>query len=107
MKLSLDSIIAPEKLHHYLLKHRDVDDKSKLLSLAGYDRTHADLLERDIRALLTQEAQPIETTEYVEKFSITGVLFGPNGRQLRVRTIWARLLTTGATRFVTLYPDRS
>lgn len=107
MKLPPDSSIAPAKLHEYLLKRRDVDDKSGFLSLGGYDRTHADRLERDIRSLLSQDADPIETTEYAEKFSICGVLPGPNGRRLRVRTIWAKLLTTGETRFVTLYPDRS
>jgi hypothetical protein len=106
MKLPPDSLIAATKIHDYLLKRRDVDDKSKFLSLAGYDATQATRLEADIRALLRFDAEPIETTEYVEKFAIVGVLTGPNGRQLHVRTIWAKLLTTGEARFVTLYPER-
>jgi hypothetical protein len=107
MKLPPHSLIAPAKIDEYLLKHRDVDDKSGFLSLAGYDRTQPHRLEQDIRSLLLLEAAPTETTEYAEKFAICGVLTGPNGRRLRVRTIWAKLHTTGETRFVTLYPDRS
>ena len=107
MKLPPDSVIAPAKLHEYLLKRRDVDDKSGFLALAGYDRSQADRLEGDIRSLLSLEAESVETTEYAEKFAIRGILSGPNGQRLRVRTIWAKLLTTGETRFVTLYPDRS
>ena len=106
MKLPPDSLIAAAKLNDYLLKRRDVDDKSKFLLLAGYDASQAERLEADVRALLTLDAEPIETTEYVEKFAIVGDLTGPNGRQLHVRTIWAKLLTTGETRFVTLYPER-
>ncbi len=107
MKLPADSFIAPAKIHDYLLKHREVDDKSGFLALAGYDRSQAHRLEQDIRSLLLLDAAPTETTEYVEKFAICGVLTGPNGRRLRVRTLWAKLHTTGETRFVTLYPDHS
>lgn len=107
MKLPADSLIDPRKVTHYLLVRRDVDDKSGFLHLAGYEPRHASRLVDDIRSLLLLEAAPTETTEYAEKFAICGVLTGPNGRRLRVRTIWAKLLTTGETRFVTLYPDRS
>lgn len=107
MKLPADSLIDPRKVTHYLLVRRDMDDKSGFLRLAGYEPHHASRLVEDIRSLLLLEAAPTETTEYAEKFAICGVLTGPNGRRLRVRTIWAKLLTTGETRFVTLYPDRS
>lgn len=107
MKLPADSLIDPRKITHYLLVRRDMDDKSGFLRLAGYEPQHAARLEADIRDLLKFDAWPVEVTEYAEKFAIYGPLTGPNGRQLRVRSIWARLHTTGEVRFVTLYPASS
>ena len=107
MKLPADSVIDPRKVTQYLLVRRDVDDKSGFLRLAGYEPQHAIELMDDIRALLSQEAMPIEITDYVEKFAIHGTLTGPNGRQLRVRSICAKLHTNGEVRFVTLYPASS
>ncbi len=104
MKLPVDSIIDPRKVTEYLLVRRDVDDKSGFLRLAGYEPHHASRLLEDIRALLCQDAEPTEVTEYAEKFAIHGVLTGPNGRRLRITSIWAKLHTTGEVRFVTLYP---
>ena len=104
MKLPAHSIIDPRKVTDYLLLRREVDDKSGFLRLAGYEPHHASRLLADIRTLLEQEAEPIEIGEYSEKFAIQGVLSGPNGRRLHVRSIWAKLHTTGEVRFVTLYP---
>ncbi len=104
MKLPADSFVDPRKITHYLLVQRDVDDKSRFLRLAGYEPHHAARLLEDIRALLHQDAQPIEISEYAKKFAIQGTLIGPNGRQLRIRSIWAKLHTTGEVRFVTLFP---
>ncbi len=104
MKLPADSFIDPRKATHYLLVRQDADDKSGFLRLAGYEPHHASRLVDDIRALLLLDASPVEVSEYAEKFAIHGALTGPNGRQLRVRSIWARLHTTGEVRFVTLYP---
>jgi len=107
MKLPSDSFIDPWKVTDYLLVRRDVDDKSGFLRLAGYEPHHAHGLLEDIRTLLHQDAEPLEISEYAEKFAIHGVLTGPNGRQLRVRSIWAKVLSTGEIRFVTLYPASS
>lgn len=107
MKLPSDSFIDPRKITHYLLVRRDVDDKSGFLRLAGYDQSNASRLLEDIRALLDHEADLVEISEYSEKFLIEGALSGPNGRRLRVRSIWAKVLATGEIRFVTLYPSRS
>lgn len=107
MKLPPDSLIDPRKITHYLLVRRDVDDKSGFLRLAGYEPHHASRLIEDIRTLLRLDAAPVEVSEYAEKFAIHGKLTGPNGRQLRVRSIWAKLHTTGEVRFVTLYPASS
>lgn len=105
MKLARDSQIAREKITRYLLNPRDEDDKSKFLAQAGYTAAHADKLLEDLRGLLVQEAELIHTTEYGDKFRIRGTLIGPNGRQLRVVSIWMIEEATGLTKFVTLIPD--
>ena len=52
MKLPEDAAIARTKLHDYLLRHRDEDDKSGFLALAGYTLDNADRLMHDIRTQL-------------------------------------------------------
>lgn len=105
MKLPADGYIDPRKVTDYLLVRRDVDDKSGFLRLAGYEEIHSNRLLEDIRTLLNQDAKSIEISDYAEKFAIDGILVGPNGRRLHVRSIWAKLHTTGEVRFVTLYPS--
>ncbi len=113
MKLARDSQIAHEnsqiaheKVTRYLLNLRDEDDKSKFLAQAGYTAAHADKLLEDLRGLLTQQAELIQTTEYGDKYHIHGTLIGPNGRHLRVVSIWMIEEATGQTKFVTLIPDK-
>jgi hypothetical protein len=62
---------------------------------------------KDIREqLLPLDAQLTEQTEYGPKFRIRGTLTGPNGRALRVVTVWMREEATNQTKFVTLFPDK-
>jgi hypothetical protein len=108
MKLPSDTIIAPEKLSHYLLRPRDDHDKSGFLAMGGYGPTEADQLERDLRTqLLPLEAAHAGTTEYGEKLIIRGTLTGPNGRALKVLSVWMLEKPSGLTKFITLYPDHT
>lgn len=107
MKLPSDAIIAIEKMTNYLLQWRPENDKSRFLAHAGYTEQHADRLASDIRQqLLRLEAEFEETTEYGEMYSIIGSLIGPNGRMLRVASIWMTESATGQTKFITLYPAK-
>ncbi len=84
----------------------DVDDKSGYLSLAGYTREEYGELIRDIRwQLLPGEAVFHRHDKYGEYFALEGILKGPNGSTLGVRTIWQRT-NHGIIRFITLYPKR-
>lgn len=106
MRLPPDSIIAPEKLRDYLLRPRDDHDKSGFLALAGYEAGSHERLEADLRTqLLPLEADDAGQTPYGQKFIIRGGLAGPNGRSLRVLSVWMLDKATGLTRFITLYPD--
>lgn len=106
MKLPADSEIARIKVTHYLLKLRDEDDKSRFLALGGYTLVHADKLLDELRGLLAGEAEFVQSTEYGDKYRIHGTLTGPNGRALRVASIWMTEAATGRTKFVTLYPEK-
>ena len=106
MKLPANSEIARIKVTQYLLKSRDEDDKSKFLSRAGYTLAHADKLLEDLRGLLDGEAEFIQATEYGDKYRIRGTLTGPNGKRLRVLSVWMTEEATRRTKFVTLYPDK-
>jgi hypothetical protein len=108
MKLPADTIIARRKVTEYLLRHRKEDDKSGFLALAGYTQEHADRLLSDLRTqLLRLDAELFDQTEYGPKYRIRGTLTGPNGRTLRVLSIWMKEDATGNTKFVTLRPDKS
>jgi hypothetical protein len=52
------------------------------------------------------DAEHEETTEYGDTYRICGTLSGPNGRVLRVVSIWMTESATGTTKFITLYPER-
>jgi len=108
MKLPADSIIDPRKVTEYLLRLREEDDKSLFLAQAGYTLENAPRLLADLREqILTLEAEVIGPFEYGMKFRIRGILKGPTGGELRIVSIWVTLGTTGKTRFVTLYPEKS
>lgn len=107
MKLPAKTIIATRKLTQYLLRLRSEDDKSQFLALAGYTLENADRLMSDIREqILPLEAELFDETEYGPKYRVRGTLTGPNGRVLRVLTIWMKENATNQTKFITLFPDK-
>jgi hypothetical protein len=72
MKLPADSIIARRKLDEYLLRHRDEDDKSRFLALAGYTPENADRLLNDLRTqLLPLDAEFFDQTRVWTEISNT------------------------------------
>ena len=69
---------------------------STRLALAGYTKDNADRLLNDLRTqLLPQDAELFDQTEYGPKYRIRGTLSGPNGRTLRVLSIWMKEDATG------------
>ena len=107
MKLSSNTLIAPEKLTQYLLIPRRRNDKSRWLAQAGYTIKNWQLLEKDLRKqILSLAAIPIENTRYGQMYEIKGNLTGPNGKTLAVCTIWMTETATGDTKFITMYPEK-
>jgi hypothetical protein len=101
------AIIPKAKLQDYLLSpHHPIGRyKSAFFESLGYSRTAWEMLEKDIRALLTTKAEHLESTIYGEKYAVRSSLTGPNGRSARVVTIWIKLSNWTAPRFVTAYPE--
>jgi hypothetical protein len=107
MRLPADSIIATSKLREYLLIPKARNDKSRWLGHAGYLLENWLQLERDLRQqILTLDAEFDGRNSFGEVFRIRGTMIGPNGRALRVVTIWMMEHSTGLTKFITMYPDR-
>lgn len=107
MKLPGDALIAPDKLTRYLLVPQARGDKSAFLKRAGYTLENADQLLRDLRTqLLPLNATPLHSTEFGQFYEIRGVLSGPNGVTLRVRSVWMEEKLSRVTKFITLIPER-
>lgn len=105
MKLPGDSLIDPRKITHYLLVPQVESDKSAWLARAGYTALNPQRLIDDIRhQLLRLEAKPSRSTPFGEAFEIQGVLSGPSGVPVAVRTIWLKESLSGQVRFVTMIP---
>jgi hypothetical protein len=107
MKLPADSIIPLEKLTRYLLVPQKRADKSAFLLRGGYQLENANQLLDDLRSqILALDAVPAGSTKFGNFFQIRGVLHAPNGKKLRVKTIWMREHLRGVVRFITLLPDK-
>jgi hypothetical protein len=59
-----------------------------------------------LREQLLLDAAPMHATKFGEFYEIRGALTGPNGLMLRVRSIWMKEHLSGATKFITLVPER-
>jgi hypothetical protein len=107
MKLSSQSIIDDEKIKNYLLSERKRNDKSKWLATAGYSLNNWEKLKKDLfKQILSLEAIPIDKTKYGQMFEIRGTLKGPNGKVLKVHSIWMEEYEGKNTKFITMFPER-
>src|SRR5215472_724312 len=107
MKLSADATITRDKLTGYLLIPQARGDKSAFLARAGYTLENADQLLSDLRTqLLPLDATELHSTVFGTFYEIRGTLTGPNGGTLNVRSIWMTERLSGATKFITLIPNK-
>lgn len=105
MKLEGEIFISKEKLTKYLLQWRPVSDKSRFLGLAGYTLENWEMLLSDIQdQLLTLDCEWQDEDDYGVYYLIEGVLSGPNGKSISVKTIWIKEHFAKVTRFITLFP---
>ena len=107
MKLPSTAVIAADKIKEYLLSPRKRDDKSKWLAKAGYKLENWQRLEKDLRTqILSLNAVFTEKTKYGQMYEINGMLTGPNGKTLSVRSIWMNEHESKLIKFITIFPDK-
>ena len=101
------AVVSPEKLRDYLLSsaHPIGRYKSAFFGSLGYSQDQWQVLERDLRAALSNEAELAGATEYGQKFTVRGTLSGPSGRVAGIVTVWIILTGETTPRFVTAYPE--
>lgn len=99
--------IAPEKLRDYLLSetHPIGRYKAAFFRHCGYGSDEWEILANDIRELLSEDATELESNEYGRKYTITGAVVSPDGRELVITTVWIILTGEDFPRFVTAYPE--
>lgn len=52
------------------------------------------------------DASPLESNQFGQYYEMRGILTGPNGVELAVRTISMTEHLSGVTKFITLIPDQ-
>ena len=102
------AVIAPAKLHGYLLSrsHPVGRFKAALFLALGYSPEDWPRLEADLRSQhLSKDATPGEHTSYGQKYAIRGTLVGPSGGSADIVSVWVMRPGEEFPRFVTAYPE--
>jgi hypothetical protein len=105
MRLPRDAAVAREKITQYLLIRQSRSDKSAFLERGGFRAGNPDALIKAIEAIRDRgDAQLVDENKFGRYFEAVGILNGPLGVNLRVKTIWMTEHLSGATKFITLVP---
>lgn len=88
------AIIKREKLTNYLLSltHEEGKSKAKFFRRIGYNESNINELEQALLKICKSNTiKEVDTkkSDYVIKYTIYGLIDAPNGKQYRVKTIWA------------------
>jgi hypothetical protein len=106
VKLQGEIIIPEAKLTHYLLVHRDQDDKSKFLAQVGFTQLNPNRLRESLLNLIqTEEAFRDKINKYGTFYLVEGELIGITGT-LAVVTVWLKRTQDEKIQFITLKPKK-
>ena len=100
------AVIEPRKLKDYILSatHPGGRFKAALFRQMGYTQKNRGQLVEDIRKQhLVLDAELAEKTKYGQKYIITGNIEGPNGKIMRLKSVWIILEGADFPRFITIY----
>jgi hypothetical protein len=101
------AVVDPIKVREYLLSsaHPVGRFKAIVFLALGYTAEGWQQLQADLLAMArTEEARPGQASIYGQKYEVSGILRGPNGRQSRIITIWLVATGESAPRFITAFP---
>ncbi|MCU0542709.1 MAG: hypothetical protein MUE44_11010 [Oscillatoriaceae cyanobacterium Prado104] len=108
MRIPSNLVIQDQKITNYLLVYQPKDDKSEYLALAGYSQENWQILKNDImEAVGVAEVAEVTPTDWGTRFKVKSQWYGPNGRLVKVITIWQQDEESDTVKFITLYPDKS
>ena len=106
MRIPPTASIPAEKITGYLLRPRQIDDKSRFLARGGFAAADWEALEAAIRDLAeTTTAEQDGTNEYGTFWRTEVLLVGPQAK-LPVVLIWLEWAVDGSFHFVTLKPSK-
>ena len=99
--------IDPPKITEYLLSPTSPEgrDKEKVFTAFGFDWTRPEELAAALR--LHGWAQPVVSSresEYGIQYAVVGPMATPDGRTLRVKSVWQVLADSTFARLITAYP---
>jgi len=101
------AVIDQVKLQEYILSssHPLGRFKAALFRKMGYTRDIWEQLAIDIRKQhLPLDVEKSEKTNYGEKYTIAGLITGPNGTTMLLKSVWIILKGESIPRFITIYP---
>ena len=89
-----NSIIKTEKLTNYLLSltHQEGKSKAKFFRRIGYNELNILKFEQELLKIAkSNEVDMVnkKKSKIVVKYTIYGVVNAPNGKQYKVKTVWA------------------
>lgn len=99
--------VEAEKLTDYLLSQTHPIGKSKAawFGVLGYKQSDWQLLQADLTQLAFEDAVLLSETQYGQKYGISSILIGPNGKSGKVMTVWIIISGHKIPRLVTAYPN--
>jgi hypothetical protein len=100
------AVIDERKLRDYLLSasHPVGRFKAAFFESLGYGADQWELLERDLRSVLRNDAVPTEKTEYGQKYEVRGSITGPSRRSADIVTVWIVLEGEERPKLITAFP---
>jgi hypothetical protein len=102
------AIVDPRKLRDYLLspEHPVGSAKARWFSRCGFTRARWQELETAVRELIA--SNPAESSildGFGRRFSVTGMIQAPSGRQVRITSVWMIRIGEEVPRFITAFPS--
>ncbi|OGP75365.1 MAG: hypothetical protein A2V86_00975 [Deltaproteobacteria bacterium RBG_16_49_23] len=99
--------IPSPKLHDYLLSkiHSIGKWKAGFFRSLGFDATNVDELEQHLIAIAhSEDVREAMPSAHGTKYVVDGIIQAPDGRLVRMRTVWIIDVGEDRPRFVTAYP---
>ena len=99
--------VEAEKVRDYLLSsmHPIGRFKAAVFASLGYEQAQWETLRNDLLALAKSgQSSAGQPSVYGQKYEVDGILAGPSGRSMPVRTVWIVRSAEQVPRFVTAFP---